>query len=49
MFQLLHRCGPGNLNKLIVPANLPGAFLRSTIVKSGESASLTEVRITYVG
>ena len=37
------RCNPSNLNKLIIPADLPGSFIRSTVVKSGQGASLVDV------
>jgi len=37
------RCKASNLNKLIIPDQLPSAFLRSTIVKPEGMYQLTEV------
>jgi len=36
------RCDVANLHKLIIPQNLPGAFLRSTLVKTDEPSELTQ-------
>jgi len=35
-------CSANGLNKLIIPTNLPGPFLRSTTVKSGSGSNLIE-------
>mmetsp|Transcript_10322 Transcript_10322/g.16896 ORF Transcript_10322/g.16896 Transcript_10322/m.16896 type:complete len:530 (-) Transcript_10322:544-2133(-) len=35
-------CAVGNLNKLIVPPNLPNSFLRSTVVKTSGAFSLDD-------